>query len=217
MTEQQEKRYALNFVLYSLGYILFGLLLLFLPNESKRFICFLVGGAAVAFGIIKIVWHFAKDDVSRAFHNDIPAGVILVVAGIYLIANPETLWNWLPIILGFAIVFDSVVKLQHAFDLKRTGFGPWWGVLIASLATGVLGILLIMGVIGQTILVMFFGIVLTLDGVVNLITITLLWFSLKKHRKKLAKPAPAPEPQPAQIQSPPAPEDEPETPPTPEL
>lgn len=169
-----EKRYLLNFAAWSLGYILFGLVLLLAPDHGRQLLCYLIGGGAILLGIGRIAWYFAKDEVSRAFHNDIPSGVVLLVLGIYLIARPEAVFGWLPVILGFAVVFDSIIKLQHAFDLKRTGFAPWWGVLVAAIATAVLGILLIMGVVGPTLLLVYFGIVLLVDGAANLATIALL-------------------------------------------
>ncbi|MDL2218787.1 DUF308 domain-containing protein, partial [Ruminococcaceae bacterium OttesenSCG-928-O06] len=149
------KRYILTFSLFSAGYIALGLLLLLAPDQSRQFLSIALGIAAIVAGIARIAWHFAKDDLSRAFHNDIPGGVLLVLAGIYLIARAEVLWDWLPVILGFAVVFDSMVKLQHAFDLKRTGFAHWWAVLALALATAVLGLLLVLGIFGKNILLYY--------------------------------------------------------------
>lgn len=177
---EQNKRYIVNFVIFSLGYILLGLLLIFAPEYSRHLICYILGIGGILFGIFRIVWYFAKDDMSRTFHNDIPFGVVMLLGGVYLLVKPDAIWDWLPVLLGFAVVFDSIVKLQHAFDLRRTGFAPWWGVLAAALATGVLGTLLILGVFGKDVLLYYFGAVLIADGLVNLVTITLLAVYSKK-------------------------------------
>lgn len=179
-----DRKYILNFVLFSLGYILLGILFIAAPEQSKTIIFTIMGIVAIISGLTRIVWHFIKDDFSRAFVNDIPVGVVLVLAGIYLIFRGEVIWNVLPVLLGFAVVFDSIIKLQHAFDLRRTGFLPWWGVLVAALATGVLGILLILPVFGPDVLLYYFGTVLIVDGVINLCTITLLSWRTRKVQKE---------------------------------
>ncbi|MDL2293303.1 DUF308 domain-containing protein [Ruminococcaceae bacterium OttesenSCG-928-D13] len=168
------KKYVSNFVLFSVGYILLGILLIAAPEHSQRIICTLLGIVLMVAGIARIAWYFIKDDLSRAFHNDIPFGVLQLIGGIYLMAKADAVWSWLPVIMGFAVVFDSIVKLQHAFDLKRTGLGPWWAILALALATAVLGVLLILGIFGPEVLLYYFGTVLIFDGAANLVTIILL-------------------------------------------
>lgn len=186
---KDERRNTINFIVFSIGYVLLGLLMILAPEQSKRLICYILGAGIIVFGIVRIAWYFAKDEVSRAFHNDIPSGIILVIAGVYLIARPDAIWDWLPVILGLAVVFDSIIKLQRAFDLRRTGFAPWWGVLAAALATAVLGLLLILDIFGKNILVYYLGAVLVADGLINLATMGLISFN----KKKVAKNTPAPE------------------------
>ena len=39
----------------------------------------------------------------------------------------------LPFVFGCAIVFDSVMTLQNAIDLRRLGFSRWWLILLLAL------------------------------------------------------------------------------------
>lgn len=173
------KRYVLTFVIVSLGYIVLGLVLLIAPETSQHIICYILGGVAAVLGIIRIAMHFSKGDLSRAFQNDIPVGVVLIIAGVYLFAQANLVAEWLPVLLGFAVVFDSMIKLQHSFDLKRAGFGPWWVVLAVSLVTTVLGVLLIINVFGE-LPPYFFGGILIFDAAVNIITIILFTLQLRQ-------------------------------------
>ena len=179
-----DKRYTMNFILFSVGYLLLGGLLLFAPEQSKQFICIILGVVAIVSGVGRIVWHFFKDNLSRAFHNDIPYGVVLLLAGIYFIARTESVWAWLPVIMGFAVVFDSFIKLQNAFDLRRAGLGFWWVVLVAALATATLGILLILGIFAQKALLYYFGTVLIVDGILNLATLALMAWQSRKAKNE---------------------------------
>lgn len=178
--QSNAKRYIWNFSIFSAGYILLGFLLILAPQQSKNVVCIILAIVAVIMGIVRIALHFAKDDLSRAFRNDIPIGVTLVLAGIYFFARPNDIWELLPIILGFAIIYDSIIKLQHSFDLRRTGFVQWWGVLAAGLATAVLGALLVLQLFPADVQYYYWGAVLIVDGIVNIATIILFAVQLKK-------------------------------------
>ncbi len=184
---EKDKRFVSTFVIMSLSYIGLGLLFLLAPTASQRLICYVLGGAAMVVGIMRVVFYFTKNDLSRAFENDLAVGIVALIAGIYLFTQPDAIWNWVPVLLGFAIVFDSIIKLQHSFDLRRGDFSMWWLVLIAALATFVLGLLLIMNTFDGNLLFYYLGIVLIVDGVVNLISILLLFMIRKKVQKALAK------------------------------
>lgn len=181
---ESSKNYVLNFIVFSVGYILFGLLLLFAPDTSQQIICYVFGCVAIVLGIVRIVQHFVVKDGTRVFRSDIPIGVMLLAAGIYLIVRYQSVWEWLPVLLGFAIIFDSILKLQHAVDLRFSGFKPWWIWLGISLATAVLGLLLILGIFKGSALVMFWGISLIVDGIVNIVTILLVVYRSKKQQKQ---------------------------------
>ena len=184
---ENDKRFVSTFVIMSLSYIGLGLLFLLAPGASQRLICYILGGAAIVVGIMRIVFYFMKNDLSRAFQNDLAIGVVALIAGIYLFTQPDAIWHWIPVLLGFAIVFDSIIKLQHSFDLRRANFSLWWLVLIASIATFVLGLLLIMNTFNGNLLFYYLGIVLIIDGIVNLISILLLFVIRKKVQKVAAK------------------------------
>lgn len=184
---QSSKNYIITFIIFSAGYILLGLLLILAPETSQQLICYLLGSVAVVLGIGRIIYHFTLKDMSRAFRSDIPLGVMLILGGIYLMVRSEMVWEWLPVLLGFAIVFDSILKLQHAFDLRRAGFGYWWGGLGLSIITAILGILLVLGVFRGNALMVYFGTVLIIDGVVNIVTIILVMVQTKRFEKRRAE------------------------------
>lgn len=181
--EDSGKNFVSTFIILSLGYIGLGLMFLLAPEQSQVLICYLLGGVSMLIGLVRIVFYFMKDDLSRAFQNDLAYGVVLLIAGIYLFSRPQDLWNWIPILLGFAVVFDSIIKLQQAFDLKRGAFKAWWLVLIGALATLIFGVLLIMDVFGGNLLFYFLGAVLIADGLINLISVLLLSIVRKKVKK----------------------------------
>jgi uncharacterized membrane protein HdeD (DUF308 family) len=179
--QSNAKRYIWSFSIFSAGYIIIGFLLLLLPpQQSNSVVCLILGIVAAVMGIVRIALHFAKNDLSRAFRNDIPIGVTMILIGIFFFAKPETILAIFPIIIGFSVIYDSIVKLQHSFDLKRTNFIKWWGVLAAALATAVIGVLLVLELFPADMRHIFWGAALILDGLVNIATIILFAYHLKK-------------------------------------
>lgn len=188
---EQSKRFKLNFIILSAGYILLGLLRLFMPDPQSLLLCYLLGVLLLVAGIVRVLLYFAKDHEVRVFRNDLAIGVLLLVGGLYIIVQPASITAWLPVILGFCVVYDSILKLQYSFELKRT-FKLWWSMLLAAIITALLGLLLILVQFEQPVMVYFFGSVLILDGVANLISLALLTFQMKKAQKAASRPMPKP-------------------------
>ena len=185
--QQTTKRFKATFIITSAGYILMAILMLFLPGQSKDWICYLLGAIAVVLGIIRVAFFFMKNDMSRVFQNDLAIGVVALIAGVYLIANKAIVWVWLPVILGFAVIFDSIIKLQNAFDLKQSPFKYWWILLIVSICTGVLGSLLVIGTFEGAALLVYLGVVLIIDGLANLAAVGLLSWQMRAVEKQKAE------------------------------
>lgn len=171
---ENNKRYVFTLGALSLVYVVLGLTLLIQPKALQVILCYILGIAAAAVGIIRIVWHFLKRDPAGSARSDIPMGVVMIAAGVYMIARVEAVWAWLPVILGFAVLFDSILKMQHAFELRRMSFGYWWLFLLLGLITAVLGVLLLLGVMPENIATYYFGVTLMVDGVVNIAILMLL-------------------------------------------
>lgn len=195
MKPETDKQYQWTFIIFSIGYIVLGALLIARPESSQRIISYLLGGVAAFIGILLVVTHFAKKDITRAFRGDIPVGVLLLMLGLYVMVRWDQVWRFLPVLLGFAIVFDSILKLQHSFDLKFSGFKYWWIGLAVALGTAVLGILLVLELFTGTTLMYYFGTVLIIDGALNLLTIMMVVRQMKKVKKQAEAPPALEEPE----------------------
>lgn len=185
---EKSKRFLSTFVIVSIGYLILGFVLLLAPETSKLIITYIVGAVAVVGGIFRTVLFFSKEDLSRVYRNDLAVGVTLILAGVYLFAWPEGVWAWVPVLLGFGVVFDSIIKMQYAFGLRRSAYTLWWAVLVASLATATLGALLILRMFSGNALLLYLGIVLVVDGLINIASVLLIHFRQKKAGKAAGKP-----------------------------
>lgn len=197
---ESNKRYVFTLGVLSLVYVVLGLTLLIQPEALKVILCYILGIAAAVVGIIRIVWHFLKRDPADSVRSDIPIGVVMIIAGVYMIARVEDIWVWLPVFLGFAVLFDSILKMQHAFELKRMQFAYWWIFLLLGLIMAVLGVLLLLGVMPPEIATYYFGVTLMLDGVANIAILMLLMAKWRSAAKaQAAQPSQPPAVQPPEI------------------
>lgn len=177
------KRFKLTYGILAIAYLLLGVLLVMNPLQAQGIISYILGGMALLLGIVLIAFYFVKDETQQTLRSGLAGGIVLVAAGFYLFAQPLLIWALMPVLLGFIVLYDSVVKLQSSLELKGTQFKFWWIFLLLALATAILGLVLV--VFAQD-LGNFFGIILLACGVVDLVFVcfSIIYPMLVKGRAK---------------------------------
>ena len=183
---QQGKPFKWALAVLSLGYIAIGLLFLLAPKPSTRLISYLLAGVAALAGVIAVILYLARGlKKPHRAHVGLATGVVLLAAAVYLLVRPLDLWDFLPTMLGFGILFDSVLKLELSFEMRGAGMVRWWLFAVLALLTAVMGIVLIIGPFSGSIANTYFAVSLQADGAASLFT---LFFSLFfSHKKAEAK------------------------------
>ncbi len=189
--ESSNKRYVFTLGALSLAYVVLGLILIIDPVALKPIFCYVLGILAAAVGLIRIIWHFVKRESIAESRSDIPIGVVMLAAGVYIVARIDEVWSVLPVVLGLAILFDSMLKIQHAFELKKLHFGSWAIFILLGLVTAALGVLLLLGVLPADMQFIFFGIALMADGAINIAVLMLLMAKWRAAAKAQAAQPPA--------------------------
>ena len=161
-----------DLTLLSVASLVLGALLLFFPAVSGRVICTLCALALVIYGGLHLVLYFLRKTPDDMFRHDFAKGLIALLLGVFLLLNPNVLLGILPVVLGLVLLVDSAIRLQKAFDLIRLGAVNWWIVLLLALATGIVGIIILVNPFRvASALLMFIGIGLLLNGFSDLWTI----------------------------------------------
>lgn len=163
------KRFKVGFITLSIFYIVLGVILIIWPQISIRAICKAFGILILALGIIRVFRYFNRVEYNAPFQLDFAQGLFNVVLGIFMLFSPDALVVALPVVLGIAILIDSVLRLQIAIDSKRLQFDDWLVNFILALVTMIFGALLLFNpFVGSIVLTRFIGISLAIDGIVNL-------------------------------------------------
>ena len=156
-----------GYVISSILFCFFGLLLIFYPEISVTMIGTLIGVSMIFFGIV-----ISKDLFRLAFQYDLAFGILLIVLGVIVLTKPDKIISFLCVALGIAILADGLFKIQISVDSKSFGIDRWWLIMIAAVLTVFIGLLLIFRPENAALTItMMVGIGLVLDGIMSLITV----------------------------------------------
>lgn len=202
------------YLLLSIFLIVIGVCLIMWPEVSTDMACMIVGGGAMLFGLVKIVFYFVRDVKVMVEQYDFSTGVLSIAAGAVLLIHPEGMLRLLPQVLAVCMLVDCVFKIQVVLDAKRLGSGAWFLQLLAVLICIGWGVCLMLQPFGlDKYLSQMVAGGLIADGVLNLLTVLFIAFTVKKE-PEVNVPAPIADPmqavKPVPVAVAPAPRPEPE-------
>lgn len=173
-----------SFLVISILYILLGLVLLIWPGQFLKWGCYALGTVIVLYGASRIISYIANKNMISYFNADLIVGIVVVAVGLLLLIKPEIFISILPIVFGLFIIFNGIVKLQNAFDLKRLHYEKWWSIFVTAGLSLLLGLFIIWNPFETAALTaMAIGIVLIVEGIASAVTTIYSWRTIKQLSK----------------------------------
>lgn len=164
-----KKNYSLSLA-FSIIFVILGLFLFIKPDITITTISYIASFILLVLGITSIFRYFKYDFEISAFDFDLVYGVLIIIAGIYLIINPLILLKIFNIVLGIWIIINSVVKFQYALVLRKIKSIDFKYVLILSIISFILGIILLINPLKTILLItQVVGIFIILYGMLDII------------------------------------------------
>ena len=156
-------------MLLSIAYIVIGMMLLIMPQTSLLWICYAFGAVVLITGIVCLIQYARIRGTGFTAPFMLVGGVITAGLGIFTLAKPQVVASFLPIVFGIFIVVDGLSRIGSAIDLAKRKGQKWWVLLLLSIVSVALGILLVLHPFGAAVsLVMVCGILLIVEGAMNL-------------------------------------------------
>ena len=156
-------------MLLSIAYIVIGMMLLIMPQTSLLWICYAFGAVVLITGIACLIQYARIRGTGFTAPFMLVGGVITAGLGIFTLAKPQVVASFLPIVFGIFIVVDGLSRIGSAIDLAKRKGQKWWVLLLLSIVSVALGILLVLHPFGAAVsLVMVCGILLIVEGAMNL-------------------------------------------------
>jgi uncharacterized membrane protein HdeD (DUF308 family) len=180
------QRLKFAYIAMSVALCATGVCLIIWPEQLKVLFCYLIGALALIFGIISIVIFFVRDIGMQRPGNGLMIGMLASIFGLILLLKPDNGAAFFSMLVGVFIIVDSIIKIQTSFELKNVGAKFWWVNLLISVASTVLGVLLVINPYGEgsTLLLIFIGISLVADSLANIFTAIFVWRIGKRIKKE---------------------------------
>ena len=156
-------------MLLSIAYIVIGMMLLIMPQTSLLWICYAFGAVVLITGIVCLIQYARIRGSGFSAPFFLVAGVSTAALGIFSLARPEVVASFLPVVFGLFILIDGCSRIGTALELARRKADKWWMMLLFSVLSIALGLLLLVNPFGAAVsVVMLCGVLLIIEGVVNL-------------------------------------------------
>ena len=165
------KKLKWNLVLMSLLYLGLGVFLVMKPGTALNIVCYALGGVVLACAAVQLVRYFAVERGVFQSQLTLVSGIVCLALGAFLIIRSDIVVSILPIVFGLFVIFDAIGRVQNALDLRRCGYDSWKGFLFLPVLRVVLGVVLVINPFGaMEKLVMAIGIILIVEGAINLLS-----------------------------------------------
>ncbi len=175
------KREKIKSIVMSVAAIILGILFCVIPNESLSVIETIASICLIAYGTIGI---FVYSFTPVLFRESMMLinGVFCIGLGLLIIFVP----SFFVFGVGLVVALNGLERFGYSFDVKEVHDKYWWIDMIAGLfmfALGVTTIILCNTSVATNILMIYFGVSVALDGLLNLILIFALHREIKRVKK----------------------------------
>lgn len=161
----------------SIGYIVCGSIFLFIPQISVNQFCFAIGVLLLIAGPILLALFLLRKSYRYPNRFGLLWGLFSFVLGLYITINTNEVTRILTLLLGFAILLDSGLKLEFSFALFRNSQKKWWMIAIIGALTMILATIILINPFSDDIVRNLFTYwVLLVDGILNILLLLLFHF-----------------------------------------
>ena len=177
MKEQKENQLKWYHYLISLLFVLVGVVFIAYVQMDTQFICSFFACVFAIAGVVSILSYCIKDVAVGYYKLDLVYGVIALFAALVFFTKQDVVGVYFPVIVGFILFANGVVKLQHSIDMKRIDrkmkkvTEMWLVVMIFALmciSAGAVAVYLTPS--SQRTMFLFVGIALVVAGITDVFT-----------------------------------------------
>ena len=169
----EEKRIKRNFntsLYLSFLYVIIGLFLFIKPDITISLISYFIGGILILIGVISIIKYFSSLDNLNVLGFDLTYGILLLIAGIFLVLDTSLFSKIINIILGIWIIVGGITKFQYSLMLRKTKNKDSIYTLLVSFLIFVWGIVLLLNPFKSALLItQTIGVFLIIYSVLDII------------------------------------------------
>ncbi len=134
-----QKKYWWIPLFSGIALLVFGLWSISAPLESFKSLTIVFGLLILMSGVFEVYVSLKNRNVMFDYLSYLSGGVLNIVLGLLLIANPQTILWVINLIIGFWMIYKGGVQITRALALKKQQSTRWkngliWGIVLVLLA-----------------------------------------------------------------------------------
>lgn len=175
-----------NYAFSTILTVLVGLVLVIWPDISGKILCYTLGAGLIIMGAILIFSFIRGERLGVVNKFSMGMGIVLIVLGIFVCTNPQTVLSIIPVVVGIVILLHGCMDIAYTIDIKNTGASKWWLALLAAVITFAFGLSLVLHPYFAFEMTMtLLGIALLYDGGSDLVLIIIAAYKQRQSDKRV--------------------------------
>ncbi|MBQ7579702.1 MAG: DUF308 domain-containing protein [Clostridia bacterium] len=165
------KKLRQELFILSIAFVLLGLTIIFFSSYVRFFAGFATGVIILFFGIKRIVEYFRERSSEYSSPLSLAWGILLSLAGVFVIATPGIIGKYIFSLLGILIIISGAINLARTAEIHKNQQKGYIFPMIFSVFIIVAGIFICFNQNEMTnIAIKMLGIIFVLIGSTNMIT-----------------------------------------------
>ncbi len=164
-------------ILESVVFAILGIILIYKPEETVKFVSIILGIIFIAIGIYKIATYYMAKGKFDLYNFDFAYGIIAIIIGIVMIACSNMLGNVFRIIVGVWIIYSAIIRMSLAIKFKNLELNGWLYSLIFALIMFACGIYI---TLNSGAIVITIGIMIVAYAVIDIVESIIFMINIKK-------------------------------------
>ena len=184
-----------EYYIVNIGIIILGLLLIIFPDKLIDIVCRSIGIVLAVWGGFRI-WDFIRNKATTyKLIFSLLQGCLLLGTGLFFILRPDVLAGLIISVCAFILLIGAVIKLRHGIEYGSINPTMRWLQTAGSVLMIVLGVIALANPFGTaSVLLIFLGISLIIDGLWDLISTIIISKYMQKIGNDITSPVNSPEP-----------------------
>lgn len=179
----KENKITINNLIYSLLFLVFGIILLTSTEDLITMVSKVIGGILILIGVIKsIIYIYMKGKLGDYSLSKLLVALLFISFGLLLIFLSGTLSFAIRTLIGIWVLFSGINRIIFAISISYVDKKSFLVYLITSLLMIILGIVIITGIFDQLI-----GLLIIIYSIIEIVNY--IYFKVKnKNYEEVIQP-----------------------------
>lgn len=179
------KKITLGSIILNILFLAFAIIMYMNPVVTEELAGIIIGVYFILFGILAI-YEFLTRKINPMYSLRVIAGILFIVLGIFIMANPFKITKILTFALGIYLIIVAIFKIFDAVLLRKCKYEAWLIVLVTSIILLISGIFIAINPMASMYLIEAAALFIILSCILEIANL-LMFYSKSKEIVKLIK------------------------------